>query len=70
MRVWCQVTIKTLGRLSRHVTCNSTDEDDDLTWADPDGKHKGHVPPPNQWPAEVVRSGRFCGHCQLDSKMH
>ena len=22
--------------------------------------HRGHVPPPNQWPAEVVGSGRLC----------
>jgi len=22
--------------------------------------HRGHVPPPNQWPTEVVGSGRFC----------
>ena len=31
---------------------------------------QGHVLPPNQWPAEVVRSGRFCWICRLDSKMH
>ena len=30
------------------------------SWADPDGGHRGHVPPPNQWLAEVVGSGRFC----------
>ena len=34
------------------------------SWADPDGGHRGHVPPPNQRFAEVVGSGR------LDSKMH
>jgi len=30
----------------------------------------GHVLPPNQWLAEVVRLGRFCWPCWLDSKMH
>jgi len=28
-------------------------------WADPDGGHRGNVPPPNQLPAEVVESGGF-----------
>jgi len=28
--------------------------------ADPEGGHREYVPPPNQWPAEVVGSGRFC----------
>ena len=31
---------------------------------------QGHAPPANQWPAEVVRWGRFCWPCRLDSKMH
>ena len=35
------------------------------TWADPDGGHRGHVPPPNQWLADTDRWSYRVGFVSL-----